>query len=109
MTNYQQLTIYISESARWQKKPLYEALIERARQENIAGAMVIRGVEGFGIHHSIHTANLLALASDLPLEIRIIDRQEEIARFFPLVKEMVQGGLVTLEDINVVLYPQRVD
>jgi len=103
---WKQLTIYTSEAVRWQHRPLYIELVERARKEGISGAFVTRGIEGYGAHHSIQTVNILALSADLPIEIRIIDKEEAITNFLSVVEEMVSGGIVTLEDINVVNHPK---
>ncbi len=104
MTTWQRLTIYITESERWQGKTLYTALVEAAHDRGIAGATVLRGIEGFGLRDQgrIHTAKIFELSSDLPIMVIIIDREAAIANFLPLVKEMVSGGLVTLEALNVV-------
>lgn len=104
MTTWQRLIAYIGESDQWQGKPAYMALVEEAKKHGIAGATVIRGIEGFGVRESgrIHTATILELSSELPMLVVIIDSQEEIARFLPIVKEIVKKGLVTLETLNVV-------
>lgn len=104
MVTWQRLIAYVSESDRWRGKPLYMALVEEAKKNGIAGATVIRGIEGFGVRESgrIHTANILELSSELPILVVIIDSQEAIARFLPLVKDIVTKGLVTLETLNVV-------
>lgn len=104
--SWKQLTIYTSEAVQWQHRPLYIELVEQAKKAGISGAFVTRGIEGYGAHHKIRTTNILALAADLPIEIRIIDREEAIANFLPLVREMAKDGVVTLEDINVVQHPQ---
>ena len=103
MSDREQLTIYITESDRWQGKPLYSALVEAARQQGLAGATVTRGVEGYGVrqHHQIHVASIMELA-DLPIVVTIVDRAEAIAQFLPLVKEMVTKGLVIQERVNIV-------
>jgi hypothetical protein len=103
MSAWEQLTIYITESDRWQGKPLYLALVEVAHQQGLAGATVIRGVEGYGVrqHHQIHIASIMELA-DLPIVVTIIDQAEAIAQFLPLVKEMVAKGLAIQETVNVV-------
>lgn len=103
MSTWEQLTIYIDEADKWQGKPLYTALVEAARQKGLAGATVLRGVEGYGVrqNHRIHTARILELA-ELPLVVIVIDRAEVIAQFLPLVKQMVTNGLVIQETVNVV-------
>lgn len=104
MTTWQRLTIYITESDQWQGKTLYTALMEAARKQGIAGATVLRGIEGFGLRDQgrIHTANILELSSDLPIMVILIDQEGAIDRFLPVVKDMVSGGLVTLEPLNVI-------
>lgn len=98
------VTIYIGESDRYQGKALYMALLELLRREGAAGATVTRGLAGFGARSRIHTATILALSEDLPLCIEWIDRQEIVERLMPRVRRMVDDGLITLEEIDVVQY-----
>ena len=93
----QLLRIFIGESDRWHGMPLYEAIVRRAREEGLAGATVLRGMEGFGAHSRIHTAKILRLSEDLPIVVEIADRPERIEAFLPLLDEMVQEGMMTLE------------
>lgn len=99
---WQQLTIYIGESDHWHHQPLYTALIEIARQRGIAGATATRAIAGYGKHSTIHTTQLWELSSDLPIVVTIIDREEAIADFLPLVREMVKDGLVTLQPVRII-------
>jgi hypothetical protein len=101
---WQRLIVYVGESDQWQGQPVYLALVEEAKKHKIAGATVIRGVEGFGFRNAgkIHTARIFELSSELPMLILIIDSQEAIEGFLPVVKEIVTKGLVTLETLNVV-------
>lgn len=103
MKTLERLTIYVGESDRWHEKPVYLALVEKAQQRGLAGATVTRGVVGYGKrnHHSIHTARILELSSDLPMVITIIDTADAIAAFLPLVQEMVMGGIVVQETVSV--------
>src|SRR5215813_4266469 len=96
--------IYIGESDRWHGQTLYNAIVERARQEGLAGATVTRGIEGFGANSRIHTASILRLSEDLPIKIEIIDIEERIARFLPILDEMVTEGLITVQDCEIVKY-----
>lgn len=103
MNTWEQLTIYINESDQWHGKPLFTALVEAARKQELSGTTVMRGVEGYGVrqHHQIHTARIMELA-DLPVIVTVIDTAAAIAQFLPTVQEMVTVGLVTQETINVV-------
>lgn len=96
--------IYVGEADRWHGKSLYNAIVERARREGLAGATVTRGIEGFGAHSRIHTASILRLSEDLPIKIEIIDTAERIERFLPLLDEMVGEGLITVQDCEIVKY-----
>ena len=96
--------IYIDEDDRWHGKPLFAAIVERCRAEGIAGATVLRGIEGYGAHSRIHTARILQLAEELPMVIDIIDREERINDLLPILDEMVTEGLITLETVHVVKY-----
>src|SRR5438876_11390591 len=98
------LRVYIDEDDRWHGKPLFAAIVERCRAEGIAGATVLRGIEGYGAHSRIHTARILQLAEQLPVVIDIIDRPERIDGLIPILDEMVTEGLITVETIQVVKY-----
>jgi uncharacterized protein len=98
------LRIFIGESDRYHGKPLYQAIVERARERGLAGATVIRGIEGFGADSRLHTARILRLSEDLPVLIEIVDFEERIAEFLPTVDEMVEEGLLTMETVEVVAY-----
>jgi PII-like signaling protein len=98
------LRIFVGESDKWHGKPLHTAIVERAREEGLAGATVLRGMEGFGAHSVIHTTRLLELSTDLPMIIEIVDREEKITAFLEHAKEMVREGLVTLEKVRIVFY-----
>ena len=98
------LRIFIGENDRWHGKPLYEALVLRAREAGLAGATVVRGIEGFGAHSRLHTAKVLRLSEDLPLVIEIVDIEERIRAFIPVCDEMIGEGLITLERVEVLKY-----
>jgi hypothetical protein len=98
------LRIFIGESDRWQHKPLYEAIVLKAREAHLAGATVLRGSMGFGKSSRLHTAKILRLSMDLPLVIEIVDAEEKINAFLPVLDQMIGGGLVTSEKVKVVHY-----
>src|SRR5579872_5757885 len=98
------LRIFIGESDRWEHKPLYEAIVLAARAAHLAGATVLRGSMGFGKSSRLHTAKILRLSMDLPLVIEIIDSEEKINAFLPVLDKMIGGGLVTLEKVKVLHY-----
>jgi hypothetical protein len=98
------LRIFIGESDRWHHQPLYEALVLKAREMHLAGATVLRGPMGFGKSSRLHTAKILRLSMDLPLVIEIVDAEEKINTFLPVLDEMMKGGLVTLEKARVIDY-----
>lgn len=101
------LVVYCGESDRHDHRSLARAIVERARDEGLAGATVLRGIEGFGTSAHLHTARLLSLSDDLPIVVEIVDRPERIDAFVPLVDEMMQGGLITVEDLDVHAYRPR--
>jgi uncharacterized protein len=103
------LRIFIGESDRWEHKPLYEAIVLRARELHLAGATVLRGPMGFGASSRIHTAKILQLSTDLPLVIEIVDAAEKIEGFLADIGSMLQGGLVTTEEVRVKHYRPRTD
>jgi PII-like signaling protein len=100
----QLLRIFVGESDRWHGKPLYGAIVERARKEGLAGATVVRGLEGFGAHSRLHTTRILRLSEDLPIVIELVDTAEKIEAFLPGLDEMVSEGMVTLEKVRVIAY-----
>jgi PII-like signaling protein len=105
----QLLRIFIGESDRWEGRPLYEAIVHRARAAGLAGATVIRGLEGFGAHSRLHTTRILRLSEDLPVVVEIVDNADRIEAFLPALDEMVDEGMVTLEKVRVIAYraPER--
>ena len=98
------LRIFIGESDRHEGKPLHEAIVLKARECHLAGATVIRGAMGFGRSSRIHTSKILRLSYDLPIVVEIVDAEDKIHAFLPILDVMVDGGLVTLEKARVVLY-----
>jgi uncharacterized protein len=101
------LRIYIGESDRWHHKPLYEELVQAARRQGLAGATVLRGIEGFGAASRIHTSRILALSEDLPLVIEIVDTADKVESFLVAVDAMLTEGLVTMERVEVRAYRAR--
>jgi len=100
------LRIFIGESDKepGRDRPLYEAIVRRAREAHLAGATVLRGPMGFGRHSRMHTAKLLELSTDLPIVIEIVDAEDKVDAFLPVVDELVTEGLVTLEAVRIVRY-----
>jgi len=98
------LRVFLGESDRWHHQPLYEAIVRKAREMHLAGATVLRGPMGFGKSSRLHTAKILRLSFDLPLVIEIVDSEEKIQQFLPVLDEMMQGGLLTLEKVQVIDY-----
>lgn len=98
------LRIFIGESDRRGGKPLYEAIVLKAREQQLAGATVLRGLMGYGATSRIHTAKILDLSLDLPIVVEIVDSEEKIKNFLPIIDGMIGGGLVTLEKAAVIHY-----
>jgi PII-like signaling protein len=98
------LRIFIGESDKWEHKPLYEAIVLKAREAHLAGATVLRGPMGFGKSSRLHTAKILRLSMDLPMVIEIVDSEEKIQSFLPVLDRMMSGGLVTIERVKVIEY-----
>ncbi len=96
--------IYIGESDHVDGKPLYQAIVERLRQRGLAGATVLRGIEGFGAKAHLHTTRLLRLSEDLPILIEVVDQEERIRAVLPELDAMVGDGLITLERVEVIAY-----
>jgi PII-like signaling protein len=103
------LRLFIGESDTWHGRPLYQAIVERVRAEGLAGATVVRGIEGFGADSHLHTSRILRLSEDLPVVIEIVDTPERIDRVVPLLDEMVSEGMLTLERVQIVSYRSSAD
>jgi PII-like signaling protein len=100
----QLLRIFIGESDKYEKQPLYQWIVKKARELGLAGATVYRGLLGYGAGSHLHTAKLLRLSSDLPIVIEIVDTDDKIEKFMPFVDEAVKDGLATLEKVRIRLY-----
>jgi uncharacterized protein len=98
------LRIYLGELDKHGHQPLYEAIVLKARELGIAGATVLRGPMGFGAHSHLHTAKILRLSEDLPVLIEIVDKEDKINAFLPVLDQMLGDGLVTLEKVRVIRY-----
>jgi PII-like signaling protein len=98
------LRIFIGEADRWHGRSLAEAIVLMLREEGLAGATVVRGVEGFGADSRIHSAHILRLSEDLPIVIEVVDQEERIQGILPKLDEMVTEGLVCLADVDIVMY-----
>lgn len=98
------LRIFIGESDQYQGKALYEQIVLKARELNLAGATVLRGMMGFGADSRMHTAKLLRLSEDLPVVVEIVDTQEKLDMLMPFLDQAVQEGLITLEKARVIKY-----
>ena len=98
------LRIFIGENDRFENHPLYEAIVLKAREMHLGGATVLRGPMGFGHSSRLHTAKLLRLSEDLPFIVEIVDSEEKINQFLPVLDTMIGSGLVTIENIKVLQY-----
>lgn len=101
------LRIFVGEQDTHQGKPLYQWLVEEARSQGLAGATVLRGMEGYGAHSRLHTAKVLRLSIDLPVVIEIVDTEEKIEAFLPIVDDAIAEGLATVERVEIRFYRSR--
>jgi PII-like signaling protein len=101
------LRIFFGEDDKFGSSPLYEAIVLKARELHLAGATVLRGPMGFGKSSRLHTSKILRLSEDLPLVIEIVDREENINRFLPILDQMMTSGLITLEKVQVLQYGEK--
>ena len=101
------MRIYIGESDRWKEKPLHQALVEAMRANDIAGVTVYRGILGYGAHRRVHKDKPLHLSRDCSIMLSVIDAEEKIHSFLPLVDQMVEEGLVVLSDVDIIKYSYR--
>ena len=102
--NCQRLRIYVGESDMWEHRPLYEALVVKAREAGLAGATVFRSPMGFGANSRIHTAKVLNLSTDLPVVVEIVDEEPKVGAFLETLPGFLKGGMATLEDVKVIHY-----
>ncbi len=98
------LRVFVGEADRGQGRPLYEAIVMKAREMHLAGATVLRGPMGFGHSSRLHTSKILRLSEDLPVVIEIVDEESKINQFLPVLDQMMGGGLVTIEKVKVLRY-----
>ena len=96
--------IYIGESDTWQGRPLYEAIVHLLLERGLAGATVLRGIEGFGAKQHLHSTRILRLSEDLPVLIEVVDSEDRIRAILPELDDMVVGGMITLEQVEVIAY-----
>ena len=101
------LRIFIGESDQFGSKALYEQIVLKAREMNLAGATVTRGIMGFGADSRMHTAKLLRLSEDLPVVIELVDTEENLNKMIPFLDEVVTEGLITLEKVRVIKYRHK--
>ncbi|OHB33799.1 MAG: hypothetical protein A2X84_06025 [Desulfuromonadaceae bacterium GWC2_58_13] len=98
------MRIFVGENDRWERKPLYESLVELFRDQGFAGATVLKGAMGFGARSITHTDRLLRLSSDLPVVIEVVESQGKIDGILPILDTMIKGGMITLEKVRVIRY-----
>jgi PII-like signaling protein len=101
------LRVYIGESDHWKRHSLYQGIVEKAKELDMAGATVFRGLMGYGANSRIHSAKILDLSSDLPILVEIIDSEEYINKLLPFLDEMLEEGMVTIDDIEVIKYGHK--
>jgi PII-like signaling protein len=98
------LRVFIGESDKHEGRPLFEWIVKKAREHGLAGATVLRGVEGFGAHSRVHTTKILQLSTDLPVVVEIVDTREKIETFWPVIDGAISEGLATLERVEIRFY-----
>ncbi len=101
------LTIFVGESDQWHHHPVYTEIVHRAHAAGLAGASVMRGIEGYGASSHIHTTRILSLSEDLPVAIVIVDVADRIEAFLPQLDELITEGLIILDPVNVIKYAGR--
>jgi hypothetical protein len=101
------LTVFVGESDQWHHRPIYTEIVHRAHAAGLAGASVLRGIEGYGASSRIHTTRLLSLSEDLPVVVVIVDTKENVEAFLPELDELITEGLVILDPVEVITYVGR--
>lgn len=98
------LRIFVDEADRRQGKPLYVAIVEALREHGFAGATVLKGIEGFGTHKAVHSARAVDFSANLPVLIEVFEREEKVLAFLPALREMIDEGLITLENVQLIRF-----
>ncbi|MCX2729095.1 DUF190 domain-containing protein [Saccharopolyspora sp. NFXS83] len=98
------MSIFLGADDRWHHKPLYHEIVKRARDAGLAGATVLRGVEGYGLSSRVHTTRLLDLAEDLPILVVVVDTEQRIRAFLPELDELITDGAVVLDEVEAITY-----
>lgn len=98
------LRVFVGDSDRFEGKPLYEAVVQKVRELGLAGATVLRGVEGFGANSVVHRATMLEYSTDLPIVVEIVDTEEKVKLLLPHLEAMVGEGMITMEYVVVLMY-----
>ena len=98
------LRIFVGESDTRHGRPVYEVIVDKAKSLDIAGATVMRGIMGYGVHRKVHTAKVLRLTEDIPVVIEVVDRSENLEKLLPFLDDIVKEGLVTMEPVSVIKY-----
>jgi len=98
------LRIYLGQDDRHEHQPLYEWIVLKAREQHLAGATVLRGPMGYGHSSRLHTTKVLRLSEDLPIVVEIVDSEEKITAFLPVIDTVMKSGIVTLEKVQVLQY-----
>ncbi|WP_413796867.1 DUF190 domain-containing protein [Streptomyces iranensis] len=98
------LTIFARDDDLWNHRPLYYEIVRRARESGLSRAIVLRGIEGYGADGIVHTSRLLSLSHSLPLAVVIVDTEDRIRRFVPQLSELVEEGMATLEEVEIITY-----
>ncbi|MGB8022033.1 MAG: DUF190 domain-containing protein [Candidatus Nanopelagicales bacterium] len=101
------LSIFVGESDQWHHRPVYTEIVHRAHAAGLAGATVLRGIEGYGASSHVHTTRILSLAEDLPVAVIIIDTAERIHAFLPQLDELIAEGIVIIDPVDVIRYVGR--
>src|SRR5271157_99255 len=102
--NAKRVVVYINSTDQWHGRPLYSAIVQLCEQQGIAGATVVRCVEGYGVHHRLHTTRLLELSSNMPVRIEIVDMPDRIEPLLAALPGMIREGLVTVSDVHILRF-----
>lgn len=100
----QMVRIHFGEDDKWKEKPLYQAIVEKCRELDIAGATVFRGIEGYGASTLIRRAHRMSFSSDAPLMVTVIDSEDKIKKLLPLLDKMVDEGMIAISEVEVIKY-----